>query len=72
MENAAFGFSTELAYGPGNLAGTQELIELAKVVRQHGALYATHIRTYTSDPGSNGQPGCPHFFLEGECRHGTD
>ncbi len=64
MEKGAVGFSTGLAYGPGNLASTEELIELAKVVKDYGGLYATHIRTYTSDPAPNGQPRILDGFNE--------
>ncbi len=64
MEKGAVGFSTGLAYGPGNLSSTEELIELAKVVKLYGGLYATHIRTYTSDPTLNGQPGILEGFSE--------
>ncbi len=64
MEKGAVGFSTGLGYGPGNLSSTQELVELAKVVKRYGGLYATHIRTYTSDPGPNGQPGILNGYNE--------
>ena len=38
------GFSVGLAYPTGNVAPTEELIELAAVARAHGGLYATHMR----------------------------
>jgi len=44
MEAGAWGLSSGLIYVPGRYADTSELIELAKVVRRHGGLYATHIR----------------------------
>jgi N-acyl-D-amino-acid deacylase len=44
MDQGALGMSTGLAYAPGFLTRTEELIELAKVVRKHGGLYASHIR----------------------------
>ena len=47
MTKGAYGFSTGLEYAPGCLARTNELIELAKVVKKYGGLYATHIRDLT-------------------------
>lgn len=44
MEQGAFGMSTGLVYAPGAYAETDEIIELAKVVAQHGGFYATHMR----------------------------
>ena len=44
MEAGAWGLSSGLIYVPGRYADTSELIELAKVVRRHGGLYASHIR----------------------------
>ncbi len=44
MAQGALGISTGLAYAPGFLTRTEELIELAKVVRKHGGLYVSHIR----------------------------
>lgn len=38
------GFSVGLAYPTGNVASTDELIELAKVTAGYGGLYATHMR----------------------------
>lgn len=44
MREGAFGMSTGLIYVPGTYAETDELIALAKVVGDHGGLYASHIR----------------------------
>jgi N-acyl-D-amino-acid deacylase len=44
MQAGAMGLSTGLIYVPGTYAETAELIDLAKVVGQHGGLYATHMR----------------------------
>lgn len=44
MEDGAFGLSTGLVYLPGCYADTSELIELCKVVAEHGGFYASHIR----------------------------
>src|SRR5438270_4354936 len=45
MKQGAFGLSTALIYPPGHFAKTEELIELAKVVRRYGGIYATHMRS---------------------------
>src|SRR5919108_355345 len=44
MADGAFGLSTGLVYAPGCYADTDELVELAKVVRQAGGMYFSHIR----------------------------
>jgi N-acyl-D-amino-acid deacylase len=41
--------STGLDYDPGNFAETKEIVELAKVVRKYGGVYATHTRYENSD-----------------------
>lgn len=40
----ALGLSTGLIYRPGAYAETEELIELARVVAEHGGIYVSHIR----------------------------
>ncbi len=40
----ALGLSTGLVYDPGRFAATDELVELASLMRGTGALYATHMR----------------------------
>ena len=45
MKQGAFGISTALIYPPGHYAKTEELIALAKIVKQYGGIYATHMRS---------------------------
>ena len=45
MEDGALGFSTALIYPPSNFATTEELVEIAKVVRSAGGIYITHMRS---------------------------
>jgi len=47
MEQGTIGFSTGLEYDPGSYSDTDELIELAKVVRKYDGLYASHTRDQT-------------------------
>jgi N-acyl-D-amino-acid deacylase len=44
MEAGAVGLNTGLDYQPAANADTTELIELAKVAREYGGIYAAHIR----------------------------
>jgi N-acyl-D-amino-acid deacylase len=44
MRDGAFGLSTALIMPPGSLATTADLVELCKVVREHGGIYSSHIR----------------------------
>jgi N-acyl-D-amino-acid deacylase len=44
MESGAFGISTGLDYPPGVYANTEEIVKLAKIVRQFNGIYATHWR----------------------------
>ena len=44
MEEGAWGMSTGLIYVPSSYADAAELVEIAKVVSQHGGIYASHIR----------------------------
>ncbi len=44
MREGAMGLSTSLLMPPSNLITTQQLIDLAKVARQYGGIYATHMR----------------------------
>lgn len=44
MEAGAFGMSTGLIYPPSVYAGTDELVELAKVAASMGGIYTSHIR----------------------------
>ena len=44
LEDGAFGMSTGLIYSPGSYFSTEELVELASVLRKYGAIYITHMR----------------------------
>ena len=44
LEEGVFGLSTGLIYPPGCYAGTEELIDLCRVVARCSGIYATHIR----------------------------
>lgn len=44
MEEGAAGFSTGLFYAPGSFVKTDEIIELARIVKEYNGIYATHIR----------------------------
>jgi len=44
LEEGAWGLSTGLIYPPGSFATTEELVDLAKIVADYGALYTSHIR----------------------------
>jgi N-acyl-D-amino-acid deacylase len=44
MDEGALGLSTGLIYAPGSFAETDEIIELAKISRKKGGIYASHIR----------------------------
>jgi N-acyl-D-amino-acid deacylase len=44
MRGGAFGLSSGLVYPPGRYSNTDELVELCKVVAEHGGFYASHIR----------------------------
>ena len=45
MRDGALGLSSSLQYVPARFAETSELVELAKVARQYGGIYATHQRS---------------------------
>ena len=49
MKDGAVGLSTGLIYLPGTFARTDEIIALAKVVGEHGGLYASHMRNEGAD-----------------------
>ncbi|MCR4402645.1 MAG: amidohydrolase family protein [Firmicutes bacterium] len=44
LEDGALGMSTGLAYIPSKFAATDEIVELAKVLAEYDATYASHIR----------------------------
>jgi hypothetical protein len=45
MEDGAFGLGSALIYPPGNYAGTEELVEIAKAMAPYGGIYITHMRS---------------------------
>ncbi len=45
MKDGALGLSTSLQYVPARFAKTDEIVELAKVARKYGGIYATHQRS---------------------------
>ena len=44
MDEGALGYSSGLIYAPGCFADLQELIDLAKIAKVKGGLYASHVR----------------------------
>jgi N-acyl-D-aspartate/D-glutamate deacylase len=57
MEKGAVGLSTGLEYAPGALTDTEELVELAKVVKRYNGLYVSHIRDLTGAIYADGRIG---------------
>ena len=45
MRDGALGLSTMLMMPPGSLATTDDLVELCKVVKRHGGIFSSHIRS---------------------------
>ncbi len=45
MRDGAFGVATALIYPPSSFAGTEELVEIARVIGRHGGVYITHVRS---------------------------
>ncbi|WP_346908368.1 N-acyl-D-amino-acid deacylase family protein [Faecalicatena orotica] len=45
LEDGAFGLSTGLIYPPGIFADEEEILELAKVVKEYDGMYASHMRS---------------------------
>ncbi|MCP4756401.1 MAG: amidohydrolase family protein [Proteobacteria bacterium] len=64
MEKGAVGLSTGLEYVPGMLTDTEELVELAKVARRYGRLYATHVRDETGRLYPNDKTGAENSVEE--------
>ncbi|MBI2194270.1 MAG: D-aminoacylase [Planctomycetes bacterium] len=46
MEQGACGIQTGLEYYPSAHSGTDELVEVSRVVAEHGGVYSSHIRGY--------------------------
>lgn len=44
MDEGALGMSTGLIYAPGCFADTDEIIELARIAKAKGGIYASHVR----------------------------
>lgn len=61
LDSGAFGMSTGLFYSPAISAQTSEVIELARVLKEHGALHTTHMR----DEGENIEESLRETFLIG-------
>ncbi len=49
MEHGAAGFSTGLIYIPSAFADTDELVELARVVKEYNGIYTTHMRNEANE-----------------------
>lgn len=47
LAEGAAGFSTGLMYAPGSAAPFEELVRLCEVTARRGALYTTHMRSYS-------------------------
>jgi N-acyl-D-amino-acid deacylase len=45
MEDGALGVASALIYPPGAYAGTDELVEISRVVARYGGVYISHIRS---------------------------
>ena len=50
MEKGAIGISTGLEYAPWCFTATNELIEIAKIVKKYNGIYTTHLRSETGKP----------------------
>lgn len=48
LEEGAIGLSTGLQYFPGSQSNSEELMALAGVVKKHGGVFASHLRSYSS------------------------
>tara|TARA_B100000579_G_scaffold394753_1_gene372339 strand:+ start:2747 stop:4258 length:1512 start_codon:yes stop_codon:yes gene_type:complete len=44
MESGCLGFSTGLVYEPGRYSKTEEIIELAKILKKYNGVYVSHMR----------------------------
>jgi len=57
MDMGAVGISTGLAYHPGFLTETEELVEVSREVAKRGGLYVTHMRDESGIVGEDGAYG---------------
>jgi len=46
LEEGAFGMSTGLQYFPGSQSDTDELVALGGVIKRHGGVFTSHLRSY--------------------------
>ena len=44
LQEGSLGLSSGLIYAPGCFADTSEIVELAKIAKNHGGIYASHMR----------------------------
>jgi len=44
LSDGAFGMSSGLVYPPGSYSSTEELVDLASVLKKYGGIYTSHIR----------------------------
>lgn len=49
MKEGAFGLSTGLIYLPGTFSRTEEIVELAKAAARYDGIYASHMRSESSE-----------------------
>jgi len=49
MDEGAFGMSSGLIYPPGVFANNEEMLRLAKVIKDHGGIYTSHMRSESSE-----------------------
>jgi N-acyl-D-amino-acid deacylase len=47
LEEGAFGISTGLGYSPGIFSPQEEIIEFAKIAREYGAMFPSHLQAYS-------------------------
>lgn len=57
MEAGAVGMSCGLEYAPGSLTSTEELLEIAKVIKEYNGIYVMHIRDLTGTLYQDGRIG---------------
>lgn len=48
LDEGAIGLSTGLQYMPGSQSDTRELVRLGEVLRRHGAIFTSHLRSYSN------------------------
>lgn len=68
MAAGAFGMTTGLVYPPGSVTKTEELIELAKVLRECDGIYMSHMRNEGSQVIEVGMNELIRIAREAKCR----